>query len=138
MRRSDLTGTPYYREGYRNDLTRNQCSLKKNSMQLHRTRPIQMMKRLDRDDKIGTLEMNASKWSNIPLSVVCTTSKSKWTATHLHAHLAKGNLTPGKGWDTPRGLEPHWHSIQCGAGSTSVTRSQPSAIQGDAKSASDL
>ena len=57
---------------------------------------------------------------------------------HLHTHPAKGNLTPGKKWDTPRGLEPHWHSIQCGARSTSVMRSQSSAIQGDVKSASDL
>ena len=55
-----------------------------------------MMKRLDRDDKIGTLGMNTSKWSNIPLSVVRTTSKSKWTATHLHAHPAKGNLKIGR------------------------------------------
>ena len=44
---------------------------------------------------------------------------------HLHAHLAKGNLAPGKGRDTPQGLEPHWHLIRGGAGVISVMQSQP-------------
>ena len=57
---------------------------------------------------------------------------------HLHAHLAKVNLTPGTGRDTPRGLEPHWHSIQGGARATSVTQSQQSVTQDDAKLVSDL
>ena len=58
--------------------------------------------------------------------------------THLHAHLAKVNLAPGTGRDTPRGLEPHWHSIRGGAGVTSVTQSQQSVTQDNAKSVLDL